>query len=61
MRTDCGNPLDCLGSGGGLADDFDIGFALEQLTHPAPNDLVIVEQEYLDNGVLLHGELLEHM
>ncbi len=33
------------GGGAGLADDLDVVFRLQQRGHPAPHDLVIVEQE----------------
>ena len=32
--------------GAGLADDHEVGFGLQQVTHAAPHDLVVVEQEH---------------
>jgi signal transduction histidine kinase len=42
-RRDSGQRL---GSGSGLADDFEVALRLEQLLDAAPDDLVVVEQEH---------------
>ena len=41
-----GDPSDALGRRPGLADDLDVVVRLEELTDPAPDDLVVVQQEH---------------
>ena len=41
--------------GAGLADDLDVAVALEQVAQPAPDDLVVVEQEDADRLAGVHG------
>ena len=39
------DPVQGLSAGGRLADDLDVALALQQVAHPAPDDLVVVEEE----------------
>ncbi|WP_412126814.1 hypothetical protein [Streptomyces tubercidicus] len=35
----------------GVADHLDIGLGVEQIRHPTPDDLMVVEQEHPDRPV----------